>query len=217
MPYPKRRHTEVLREVVQPFGGTIADIGCGRGALVGWFEKHGFHALGIDPQAVLRPTLAACAERLPLADSSLDHVLFFNSLHHVPVDAMAGALAEAARVVRRDGRVIVVEPLAEGRHFEMMQPMDDETEIRAAARAAIAVAAGGCLRQQAELFYDTTLVQQSPEEVLAEFLEVDPGRAGLIERARAEVVRRFGELGEPVDKGVAFNQPMRLNLLLPRP
>ena len=101
------------------------------------YGRNGAWAIGLDPQEALRPRVVATGEALPLADACMDIVLFFNSLHHVPVEAQSTALAEAARVVVPGGNVVVVEPLARGGHFETIRPLDDETEIRAHAHAAI--------------------------------------------------------------------------------
>jgi ubiquinone/menaquinone biosynthesis C-methylase UbiE len=57
-------------------------------------------------------------ERLPFAAAAFDLVLLFNSLHHVPVDRQGAALAEAARVLRPGGDLLVAEPLAEGPWFD---------------------------------------------------------------------------------------------------
>ena len=51
-----------------------------------------------------------------------------------------------------------MEPLAEGDYFELARPIDDETEVRAAAYRAIGDAIGeGRLRQEAELVYDAPI------------------------------------------------------------
>lgn len=47
--------------------------------------------------------------RLPLTDSSVDGVVAFHSLIHVPADLHAQAIAEFARVVRPNGRVLISE------------------------------------------------------------------------------------------------------------
>ncbi|MCB9944664.1 MAG: class I SAM-dependent methyltransferase [Geminicoccaceae bacterium] len=214
MDYPLRRHTEVLREVVAPLEGAIVDIGCGRGALAGWFRKQGMNAVGIDPQAALRPSIAAMAESLPLADESLDIALFFNSLHHVPVAMMDRAIAEASRVVQAQGRIVVVEPLAEGRHFRLMQPLEDETGIRGHALAALRRAVGHGLRQTHEIHYDTHLVQTSLDEVIGHLLAADPQRAEKLHTVRESMECLYRELGTPCDQGMVFNQPMRLNVLM---
>ena len=77
-------------------------------------------------------------QALPLEDASADAVLFVQSLHHVPEDAMDAALAEAARVARPGGGVVVLEPLAEGPFFALVAMVDDETRVRALAQEAVA-------------------------------------------------------------------------------
>jgi len=59
------------------------------------------------------------------------------SFHHLPVAAMRPALTEAARVLAPGGRLVAVEPLPEGTFFELTRLADDETEVRAAAYAAL--------------------------------------------------------------------------------
>ncbi len=116
---------------------------------------------------------AASAEALPFAVASFDGAVMLNALHHVP--APGRALAEAARILRKGGRLVVVEPLAEGAFFEALRPIEDETAIRAEAQAAIAgaVAAGAyaCERdltvQRRETFADA-------EAFFARVAAVDP-------------------------------------------
>jgi ubiquinone/menaquinone biosynthesis C-methylase UbiE len=49
------------------------------------------------------------AECLALADGSYDHVLMFCLLHEVPPATRAAALGEALRVLRRGGRMVIVD------------------------------------------------------------------------------------------------------------
>jgi len=171
-------------------------------------RKNGAKALALDPQASLRPDVVATAEAMPFAASSFDGAIFFNSLHHVPRAKQARALAEAARVLCAGAPLLVVEPLAEGTHFTLLQPLDDETEIRAAAAKAVDEAKG--FERTADFVYPTVLVQKSVNDVIGHFVAADPDRASLVDRQRAEVERRYRELGRPHEDGVAFDQPMRL-------
>jgi ubiquinone/menaquinone biosynthesis C-methylase UbiE len=72
----------------------------------------------------------ACAEALPFNDGIFDAVVVVNTLHHVPLGAMDQSLAEAARVTRLSGLLIVIEPLAEGTFFEALRMIEDETAVR---------------------------------------------------------------------------------------
>ena len=78
------------------------------------------------------------AESLPVADGSVDGVFFFRSLHHVPVEHMDTALAEAMRVLKPGtGFLCVIEPAVTGTYFKVMRPFHDETLVRAHAQAAL--------------------------------------------------------------------------------
>src|SRR3954469_16748684 len=135
---------EHLANAIDLRGKTVVDIGCGDGAFVRALAGAGADALGIEVSehavAVARERDPAHryelggAERLPLEDGSVDVATLMRSLHHVP-DPNA-AFPELRRVVR--GEVYIAEPLPVGDFFELLCPVDDETEVRANAQAAIA-------------------------------------------------------------------------------
>lgn len=226
-PYPKRRHTEVLGELLELEGRRILDVGCGSGALVRALTKRGAAVTGVEPQAA-RIAEAQAAERLgdehyyeggaealPVPDASQDAVVFFNSLHHVPVALMERAFAEAQRVLVPGGRLCVVEPLAEGASYEFGNSVDDEKAVRAEAYAALQrAAASPGWRQERELFYDTEVVYADFQAARADFARVDPARARQIAEIRDDWEKAFHALGRRTDKGWAFGQPMRANLLV---
>jgi len=80
----------------------------------------------------------APADSISEPDRSADLVLFVFSLHHVPGDKLAGALAEARRLLRPSGRLYVAEPLPQGPHQFIIELFHDETAVRQAAAAALA-------------------------------------------------------------------------------
>ena len=85
----------------------------------------------------------APAQAIPFAAASFDLALMLKSLHHVPRDRMADALAEAARVVRPGGWLYVSEPVYAGPFNEIVRLFNDEREVRAAAQAALDLAVRG--------------------------------------------------------------------------
>jgi predicted GNAT family N-acyltransferase len=205
--------TDLLQDLL-PAQGRILEVGCGRGDLVAWMRQAGRDALGIDPQAEGSPHLIrGVAQDLPVEAGSAQAVLMVNSLHHVPVAEMDRALGEAARALVPGGRLIVVEPLAEGDWFEMLRPVDDETAVRAAAQAALERAGViGLVPGHARRF----LVERrasSSREVLATLLAADPSRAQAVQAARPAVAARFAQGGRPVEGGRVFLQPMTLTVL----
>ena len=59
------------------------------------------------------------------------------SLHHVPLQLMAQALAETARVLRPGGHLYVSEPVYAGALNDLVRLFNDERVVRAAAQAAL--------------------------------------------------------------------------------
>lgn len=218
-----RRHTDILRETVPLDGRSVLEVGCGGGRLLGWLAREGAMAVGLDPgleqlararaEAPGTSLVAGRGEALPFESGRFDLVLYFNSLHHVPLQSQWQALAEAARVLATGGDLLVVEPLAEGNHFALLQPLEDETEVRREAFRALHAAATLGLRMIKEAFYATRIVEPNWPSVCARFVAVNPDRAARIAVLGAELERLFESSGEPVEGGRAFVQPMRLNLL----
>lgn len=222
-----RRNREVLEQYLAVRGRRVLDVGCGAGTLLGWLARHGAEPWGLDPDdaqlaraAARVPTarlVRGTGELLPFPLASFDFVVYFNSLHHLPPVAMDSALAEVFRVLKPTGRLAVFEPLAEGACFEVTRPVEDETQIRAAAYGAILRASEGRFALITEKTYISYLPVGSPDELLEELVRVDPARAERVERNRArvaELYRRFVECdarGRPV-----LAQPMRFDLLAPR-
>jgi SAM-dependent methyltransferase len=222
-PPPFRRHTDVLQETVALAGRSVLEVGCGAGRLLGWLAREGAAPVGLDPgpaqlaqartQAPAVPLVAGCGETLPFASGRFDLVLYFNSLHHVPIACQWQALAEAGRVLATGGHLLVVEPLPQGDQFELLRPLEDETEIRREAFRALHGAATLGLRMMREEFYDAQVVEPHWPAVRARFLGANPARAAALAALEPELERLFATLGEPAAEGRAFRQPMRLNLL----
>jgi ArsR family transcriptional regulator len=102
--------------------GRMLDIGSGTGRMLELLAPRVTTALGVDASRAMlalartrlaKPGLSHCAVRLadmyrlPLADAGYDFVLLNMVLHHA--EDPPGALAEAARVLRPGGRIIVVD------------------------------------------------------------------------------------------------------------
>lgn len=223
---PRMKHTEVLRERLALADARVADVGCGDGALARVMARDGARVVAIDPgaaqigraQAAAQPGgawyLCARGEALPLADGCLDAVVYFNALHHVPVAGQPVALAEAARVLRPGGLLYVQEPLAQGNYFELIRPIEDETEVRARAYDALkAAGANGSLEETAEVFYRAPLRVKDAESFLAGLVAVEPARREAVSAAAASLRQGFLAAAEQRDDGFWFEIPSRLNLL----
>ena len=100
----------------------VGDLGCGTGATAASLAPNVARVIGVDASPEM---LAAAARRLgrftnvdlrkgtlealPIDRASLDAAVMMLVLHHVP--APADALAEAARVIKRGGRLLLVDML----------------------------------------------------------------------------------------------------------
>ena len=220
---PLRHHLDALLASVGDLAGrTVADIGCGTGWLARGLVRRGARAIGLDTQwALLRDTatrhdaftgVCAVAQHLPFADRAFDGAILFNSLHHVPVAAMPRTLAECARVTRRGGWVYVAEPMAEGAFFDLIRLVDDETEVRAAAQAALADAASTGLTVRADGQYDHPALYRSADDLLARIIGVDPTRKAAVARHEAHLRAGVDAAGERVPDGIRFRHPTRWHL-----
>ena len=115
-------------ELVPAPGRATLDLGCGEGRVTRDLTARGHSAIGVD----LSPTLVrmaaeadpggdyrvAHASELPFDDDAFDLVVAYNVL--MDVDELGAAVAEAARVLARGGRLCacVTHPLNDARAFE---------------------------------------------------------------------------------------------------
>jgi SAM-dependent methyltransferase len=110
--YAWRIETGIVLGALGPLAGRrVADIGCGTGRLLGILTSSGAAALGIDIDpgmlalaATRGPVARADANRLPLADASMDAAVTVATLEFTADPAKV--LAEMARVTRPGGRLV---------------------------------------------------------------------------------------------------------------
>ncbi len=95
-------------------GMQVLDVGCGRGEIVRHCVRLGAQAYGVDYASVaLRmardagSVYRANAKRLPFPSAFFDRVLMFDIVEHLHPWELDLALAEARRVLRPDGRLII--------------------------------------------------------------------------------------------------------------
>ena len=109
------RNLDLIRDWVAPSpGDRLLDVGCGKGHLVKALLDLGVDAHGIDlnPQAaevaIVPRVRTMSATSLEFDDATFDSVVSFHAIEHIAL--VEEALAEIARVVRPNGKVLVVYP-----------------------------------------------------------------------------------------------------------
>ena len=103
---------------------TVLDAGCGTGRMSRYLADRGCLVFGVD----LSPGMVAMARRdqpdlafgigsivdLPYADASVDAAMYWYSVIHSPDELLPRIAAEAARVVRPDGLVLLAFQVGSG-------------------------------------------------------------------------------------------------------
>lgn len=221
----KRDHADVLREVLDLAGKRVVDVGCGDGKMVRVMASAGAHVIGIEcgklPLAAARAAVPAgdeqylegVGEALPVPDTSQDIVVFFNSLHHVPVAQQSMALAEASRALEPGGLVYIAEPLPQGPNFEAGRLVDDETEVRTRALEALRAADRVGLDEAREITYTCVTHHESFDAFRASKILVDEMRRKRFDEHSTELQAAYDKFGVERSGGREFDQPMRVNLL----
>lgn len=220
----RRHNADVIVETLALEGKRVIDVGCGDGHLVRHMTKHGAHVLGVEcsPRQLAKAhavekvadeaIVEGVGQALPAPDGAADVVVFFNSLHHVPREVMAQALAEAARVLKPGGMVYVSEPLAEGLFYQTCRPIDDEAEVRAAAHQALRSCPG--LQPVEEFRYLHTLVLKTYEAFRDRIISANSEREDRFASLDGDMRALFAQNGRPNAEGaMEFDQPMRVNVL----
>lgn len=205
-------------------GADVVDVGCGDGGFVRHLAREGATALGVEvsPEQLARAEAApkvageryarGGGEALPCAVSSQDALVFVKSFHHVPVAAMGAALAEAVRVLRPGGVLAAIEPLAQGDYFRLLQPVDDETAVRAAAQEALGAPPSG-LEPVLRRDYLVTVRFRDFEAMAATLIAADAQRRSRLNAVEAAMREAFARTARPDGDAFAFDQPMRIVVL----
>lgn len=228
---PLRRTTDVIAEMVPLRGRRVIDVGCGDGSLVRFMAGEGARVTGVEARdsALARARAAEAVadedyalgrgEALPFDGASADVVVYLNSLHHVPVPQQGAALTEARRVLKPEGRLLIIEPIAAGRYFEVVRHVEDETAVRAHACRVIRRAGELGLSQERELVYRSRMHFADFAAFEARVVAVDESRRARFDEVGDAVRRAFAEKAEREEGKdgtvYAFDQPMRASLLRP--
>ncbi len=221
---PSRKHQEVLAELLDVQNKNVLDVGCGNGHLTRLMTELGANVIGIDPatrqlqRARLKTIgsefyLQGAAEKLPIGDNTTQIIVFFNSLHHVPVNYLGTALNEAHRALKDNGILYISEPLAKGPLFELSRTFNDETIVREEAYEAIKGALKNGFVEEKELFYKTDVYYADFRAYRENSISINPERDIYFQGAGDNFRILFERHGEKEENGWRFPQVIRVNQL----
>jgi len=171
---------EGFLDKIKPFGAdrNTLEIGCGDGARSDEIAAIFSSLTGIDPDPALiakanrhnsfenRRFLVGVAEKLGFADASFDLVMFPLSFHHIPIDKMHAAIAEATRVLQEGGYIIFIEPTYEGTFIdaEILYGCCDGDERKEKAMAYYSMLASDKLSEVAEFESESIFTFESKQD-----------------------------------------------------
>ena len=210
-----------------PFtGATVLELGCGKAektrTLAETTDLHTLYALEVDTiqhERNLAITdlpkvqfLRGGAEAIPAADNSIDIVLMFKSLHHVPMEHMDQALQEIARVLKPGGLAWISEPVYAGELNEVFKLFHDEKIVREAAFGAVCKAVdSGILQSKTQLFFNTRSFFENFSQFDQRMIQVTHTDHQLSPDLLAQVKEKFAAYLTP--EGATFYNPQRVDLL----
>ncbi len=145
MDYDKeQKEIQMIERYLDCQGQDILEVGCGEGRVSSLLSPKARKYIAIDPDLnrlkkarFAHPRVdfrTGNGEALTFADGAFSRVLFTLSLHHQKSHI---ALKEAYRVLTEAGRVVIVEPSADGEFQQFFHLFDDETEALSQAFNAI--------------------------------------------------------------------------------
>ena len=216
---PLRTTKEVILEQIDARDKDILDVGCGTGKTTKLLTRLGGRLIGLEcgeapllsarskSKIAQEEFIEGVGQNLPFDDQSFDHICFFFSLHHVPIPEQETALEEAHRVLRSQGSVYIFEPIAQGSSFTVMQPVDDETIVRAAAQEAINTTKDQGLFSCLEDFkYRELYTYADFDDFKQKAIMVDAARSESLKTCETLVQSLFHEQSVKVKEGFQFEE-----------
>jgi SAM-dependent methyltransferase len=133
---PEKKEAGLIQWCLPPASDKALEIGCGNGRLTADLAKIVPNLIAVDPfwkelsnarRNVATPVVfvAASGESLPFSKNCVDTIVFTLSLHHQKPQK---ALGEAHRVLKEDGRILILEPVAYSMVSKLFAVFYDESE-----------------------------------------------------------------------------------------
>lgn len=215
---------EALDQFLTVAGLFLVDAGCGNMHLSRALAARGASVLAIDPDPIQArenqqaETVANVgfaqtgADAIPVESQSVDGVLFPYSLHHIPASLYSVVFEELNRILKPDGFLYAMEPVADGDLNEVMRLFHDERAVRQSAQWALDNLGAKYFSEADIINYRIPIQYHSWEEYADRYVGKSYNTNYTEAQVRDGKVRdRFIELGEPT--GYAFESPMKVSYL----
>lgn len=213
---------EVLDQLIEVDNRFIVDAGCGAGGLCYALAKRGARVLGIEPdpvqseknnraQVVANVGFAqAGAGEIPVEPRSVDGVVFGKSMHHVPAAHYPLVFEELLRVLKPDGFLYVMEPVANGSYQHAIESFHDETKVRLDAYNALIKYALPKYAAMREIYYDVDKTFRDFNEFADRYTSLSYNHYSAADVRSDKVKERF-ESHQNSHGSYTLTQPMRVN------
>ena len=154
----------------------------------------------------------AGAQQIPLDDESVDIVMMFKSLHHVPPESMDASLREISRVLKPGGLAYISEPIFSCDFNDILRLFNDEQKVREAAFNTLKKAVDeGMFHLVEETFFNTPKRYRDFAEFESTIINASYCDHRLDDKLFDQVKQMFEQhLG---DSGAYFLTPVRVDLL----
>jgi ubiquinone/menaquinone biosynthesis C-methylase UbiE len=163
---------------------TILEVGCGVGRITEDLSKYAKRVVAIEPDKKLLQKaqseltkdnvefIQSKGESLKFPQDSFDVVVYGLSLHHIPIDSMKKGLIETTRILKRDGKIIIIEPYKGGTLIEAEEKFGVvggvERKEKRAAREAMQSLKGWIIGK--DIFFKTLFYFDDEEDFLKNLL-----------------------------------------------
>jgi len=201
----------------------LADVGCGSGAVSGDLAKAGAKVTGIDKNNIISKIDAGKlkqvkffegkAEQLPFRNSSFDYLLYSASFHHVPLSKMKAAFVEAKRVLKKNGNIIFLEPVAlPCTYYIIARHYREEKRIQEEAYKIISNTGKSGFQSISEDFYYLLRSFADFESQLNFFVKSKSKRDLILQKAKKTLLKELKPKNKDIYK-VKIRSVIRVNVL----
>ncbi len=218
--------SEIYNRLLTLDGKHIVELGCGSAEITRNIATSGVNrqltALEVDRIAHKKNLqitdlpnvtfILAGAQDILLQDASVDVVMMFKSLHHVPLELMALSMSEIRRVLKPGGLLYISEPVFAGDFNEILRLFHDEQKVREAAFDTVKKAVDdGLFHLREETFFNSPMHFENFAEFENNTINATHSQHALDDALYQQVKQRFEQ--HVGNDGAHFLMPMRVDLL----